>query len=94
MLATAHKLPLCTPSRTLHTYPVQPVGRSRPLTLDLEMMSYCAHNGPSTTERTKGTNHAKNDLGVKPRTADEKWIQQGVAGYVAQGATRLNPDVG
>jgi len=32
VLATAHKLPLCTPSRTLHTYPVQPVGRSRPLT--------------------------------------------------------------
>jgi hypothetical protein len=35
VLATAHKLPLCTPSRTLHTYPVQPVGRSRPLTFDL-----------------------------------------------------------
>jgi len=32
VLATAHKLPLCTPFRTLHTYPVQPVGRSRPLT--------------------------------------------------------------
>ena len=34
VLATAHKLPLCNPLRTLLHYRVKPVGRSRPLTLD------------------------------------------------------------
>ena len=27
LLGTTHKLPLCTPFRTVHTYGVQPVGR-------------------------------------------------------------------
>ena len=36
VLATAHKLPLCTRLRTLLTYAGTAVGRSRPLTLEFK----------------------------------------------------------
>ena len=62
VLATAHKLPLCNPLRTLLHYRVKPVGRSRPLTLGFRMVKMkiiaiiflilllgCAHF-PSPTE--------------------------------------------
>ena len=41
LLGTTHKLPLCTPFRTVHTYGVQPVGRPQ----NADVRQWSKYNG-------------------------------------------------
>ena len=56
--ATAHKLSHGIGLRSLHSLFLQPVGRRLNPDVGSGIMSCRAHNGSSTTDDTKVTNHA------------------------------------
>ena len=64
------------------------------MTLDQKIMGYCAFNGPSTTEKQRSRTTRERFGRAKPGTADENRSNNAFHPYGAQGAPRVNADVG
>ena len=82
-----------SPNKAFHTYGAQGAPR---VNADVGTGIYMATARTMDPPQLRNEGHGQrgNDFGPKPGTADEYWSQQDVPPYVAQGAPKVNSNVG